>query len=219
MLLSEKYILRRWTKNVKQARVFDPTTGSYVHTDPGHSLMSRHSMLSYAASDLVDEGSLTDVRSTFLLSEFQSLRIRVKDIDTGGEVGMSRNRNKSVEETQVVCDPNPVRAKGCGKRLKSKKEKALSQSNRQCRACGTSGHDRRTCPTLQNSLDNTNQPQYSQDPSDQQYQASDPQYAYQAPDSHYAYHAPDSQYSYHASDPQYAFHVSDPQYAYHVPNL
>ncbi|KAL2493385.1 Protein FAR1-RELATED SEQUENCE 5 [Abeliophyllum distichum] len=91
---------------------------------------NRHSMLSYAASDLVDEGSLTDARSTFLLSEFQSLRIRVKDIDTGGEVGMSRNRNKSVEETQVVCDSNPVRAKGCGKRLKPGKEKALSQSNR-----------------------------------------------------------------------------------------
>ncbi|KAL2485851.1 Protein FAR1-RELATED SEQUENCE [Abeliophyllum distichum] len=114
MLLPEKYILRRWTKNVKQAIVFDPTTGSYVHTDPGHSLMSRHSMLSYAASDLVDEGSLRDARSAFLLSEFQSLRIRVKDIDTGGDVGMSRNRNSSLEETQVVCDPNPVRAKGCG---------------------------------------------------------------------------------------------------------
>ncbi|KAL2475355.1 Protein FAR1-RELATED SEQUENCE [Abeliophyllum distichum] len=150
MLLPKKYILRRWTKNAKQARVFDPMTGSYVHTDPGHSLMSRHSMLSYAASDLVDEGSLTDVRSTFLLSEFQSLCIRVKDIDTGGEVSMSRNRNKSVEETQVVCDPNPVRAKWCGKRLKSRKEKALSQSNRQCRACGTNGQDRRTCPTLKN---------------------------------------------------------------------
>ncbi|KAL2480921.1 Protein FAR1-RELATED SEQUENCE [Abeliophyllum distichum] len=157
--------------------------------------MSRHSMLSHAASDLVDEGSLTDARSTFLLSEFQSLRIRVKDIDTGGEVGMSRNRNKSVEETQVVCNPNPVRAKGCGKRLKSGKEKALSQSNRQC------------LRMWHQCLDNTNQPQYSQDPSDQQYQASDPQYAYQAPDSHYAYHAPDSQYSYHASDPQYAYHA------------
>ncbi|KAL2512691.1 Protein FAR-RED IMPAIRED RESPONSE 1 [Abeliophyllum distichum] len=73
----------------------------------------RHIMLSYAASDLVDEGPLTDARSTFLLSEFQNLRIRVKDIDTGDDVGMSRNRNrnKSVEETQVICDPNPVRVK------------------------------------------------------------------------------------------------------------
>ncbi|KAL2491637.1 Protein FAR1-RELATED SEQUENCE [Abeliophyllum distichum] len=207
MLLSEKYILRRWSKNAKQARVFDPTTGSYIHTDPGHSLMSRHSMLSYAASDLVDEGSLTDARSTFLLSEFQSLRIRVKDIDTGGDVGMSKNRNRSLEETQVVYDPNPIRAKGCGKRLKSGKEKALSQSNRQCRACGTSGHDRRTCPTLQNRLDNTNQPHYSQDPSDQQYHTPDPQYAYHAPDPQYAYHAPDPQYAYHAPDLQMEYAI------------
>ncbi|KAL2519676.1 FAR1-domain family sequence [Abeliophyllum distichum] len=101
---------------------------------------------------------------------------------------MSRNRNKSVEETQVICDPNPVRAKWCGKRLKSGKKKALFQSNRQCRACGTSGHDRRTCPKLQNSLDNTNQSQYSQDLSDQQY-------AYQAPNSQYVYHALNPQYS------------------------
>ncbi|KAL2471801.1 Protein FAR1-RELATED SEQUENCE [Abeliophyllum distichum] len=216
MLLPEKYILRRWTKNVKQARVFDPTTGSYVHTDPGHSLMSRHSMLSYAASDLVDEGSLTDARSTFLLSEFQNLLIRVKDINTGGDVGMSKNKNRSLEETQVVYDPHPVRAKGYGKRLKSGKEKVLSQSNRQCRACGTSGHDRRTCHTLQNRLDNTNQPQYSQDPSDQQYHTPDPQYAYHAPDPQYAYHAPDPQYAYHTPDPQYAYHAPDPQYAYHA---
>ncbi|KAL2518786.1 Protein FAR1-RELATED SEQUENCE [Abeliophyllum distichum] len=149
-LVGEIYILRRWTKNAKQDRVFDRTTGSYVHTDPSHSLMSRHSILSYAALDLVNEGSLTNVRSTFLLSEFQSLRIRVKDIVTGSNISMRKNRNKSVEETQVVCYPNPVRAQGYGKRLKSGKEKALSQSNRQCRACGTSDHDRRTCPTLQN---------------------------------------------------------------------
>ncbi|KAL2504966.1 Protein FAR1-RELATED SEQUENCE [Abeliophyllum distichum] len=124
---------------------------------------------------------------------------KVKDIDTGSDVSMSRNRNRntSVEETQVVCDSNPVRAKGCEKRLKSEKEKALSQSN---------------------SLDNTNQLQYSQDPSDQQYHAPDSEYAYHVPDSQYAYHASDSQYSYHAPDPQYAYHALDLQYAYHVPN-
>ncbi|KAL2511846.1 Protein FAR1-RELATED SEQUENCE [Abeliophyllum distichum] len=111
MLLPEKYILRRWTKNAKQARVFNLTTGSYVHTNPSHLLMSRHRLLSYASSDLVDDGSLTDARITFLLNEFQNLHIRVKDIDTGGDVGMSRNRNKSREETQDVRDHNPVRAK------------------------------------------------------------------------------------------------------------
>ncbi|KAL2479805.1 Protein FAR1-RELATED SEQUENCE [Abeliophyllum distichum] len=146
MLLPDKYILRRWTKHAKQAPVFDQTTGLSVDNSFGQYLMSRHGMLTHAASKLVDDASLTDARSTFLLGEFQSLRIRVKDIDSGGDIGMSRNKTR--EETQVVRDPNPFRAKGRGKRPKSRKEKVLSQSNRQCRACGNSGHDKRTCPTL-----------------------------------------------------------------------
>ncbi|KAL2527165.1 Uncharacterized protein Adt_12219 [Abeliophyllum distichum] len=40
------------------------------------------------------------------------------------------------------------------------------------------------------SLDNTNQPQYSKDPSDQQYHALNPKYTYHVPESQYAYHAP-----------------------------
>ncbi|KAL2512703.1 Protein FAR1-RELATED SEQUENCE [Abeliophyllum distichum] len=108
---------------------------------------------------------------------------QVKDIDTRGDVNMSKNRNRSLEETQVVYDPNPVRAKGCRKCLK---------------------------------LDNINQPQYSQDSSDQQYHTPDPQYAYHAPDPQYAYHTPDPQLAYHAPDPQYAYYAPDPQYAYHA---
>ncbi|KAL2465279.1 Protein FAR1-RELATED SEQUENCE 5 [Abeliophyllum distichum] len=122
MLLPDKYILRRWTKHAKQAPVFDQTTGLSVDNSSGHSLMSRHGMLAHAASELVDDASLTDARSTFLLDEFQSLRIRVKVIDSGSDIGMSRNKTR--EETQVIRDPNPVRAKGCGKRLKSGKEKS-----------------------------------------------------------------------------------------------
>ncbi|KAL2471519.1 Protein FAR1-RELATED SEQUENCE [Abeliophyllum distichum] len=147
--------------------------------------MSRHGMLAHAASELVDDASLTDARSTFLLGEFQSLRIRVKDIDSGGNIGMSRNKTR--EETQVIRDPNPVRAKGCEKRLKSGKEKALSQSSRQCRACGNSGHDKRTCPTLQNRLDNTLPLQYP----------------YNAPNPHYSYDAPNPQYSYDMSNDRF----------------
>lgn len=61
---------------------------------------------------------------------------------------MSRNRSQSHDETQVVVDPNYVRTKGCGKWLKSGKEKAMSQPSRKCGACDRNGHDRRTCPTL-----------------------------------------------------------------------
>ncbi|KAL2512336.1 Protein FAR1-RELATED SEQUENCE [Abeliophyllum distichum] len=115
MLLPEKYILRRWTKHAKQAPVFDPTTGLSIDNSSGQSLIFRHGMLALAASELVDDASLIDARSTFLLSEFQNLRIRVKDIDSGGDIGMSRN--KTHEETQVVRDPNPVRAKGLNNTL------------------------------------------------------------------------------------------------------
>ncbi|KAL2475357.1 Protein FAR1-RELATED SEQUENCE [Abeliophyllum distichum] len=198
LVQSNSYIYSNWLSS-DEAKVY-----AVQYFEPGRTSDRTHQLT---------RGSLTNARSTFLLSEFQNLRIRVKDIDTGGDVGMSKNRNKSVKETRVICDPNPVRAKGCGKRLKSGKEKALFQSNRQCRACGTSGHDRRTCPTLQNILDNTFQPQYSQDPPDQQYHAPDPQYAYHAPDSQYAYHAPNPQYAYHTSDPQYAYHSQNPQYS------
>ncbi|KAL2470770.1 Protein FAR1-RELATED SEQUENCE 5 [Abeliophyllum distichum] len=121
-----------------KALVFDLMIGLSVDNSYGQSLMSRHGMLTHVASELVDDTSLIDARSTFLLGEFQSLRICVKDIDSGCNIGMSRKKIR--EETQSFGDPNLVRAKGCGKRLKSGKEKALSQSNRQCRACGTSGH-------------------------------------------------------------------------------
>ncbi|KAL2455228.1 Protein FAR1-RELATED SEQUENCE [Abeliophyllum distichum] len=96
--------------HAKQAPVFDQTTGLSVDNSSGQSLMSRHGMLAQVASELVDDASLTDARSTFLLGEFQSLRIRVKDIDSGGDIGMSRNKTR--EETQVIRDPNPIRAKG-----------------------------------------------------------------------------------------------------------
>ncbi|KAL2485876.1 Protein FAR1-RELATED SEQUENCE [Abeliophyllum distichum] len=178
----------------------------------------RHRMLSYATSDLVDDGSLTDARSTFLLSEFQSLQIRVKDIDTGDDVGMSRNKNKSREETQVVRDPNPVRAKECGKRLKSEKGEStfaipigsathvapmitIEELVLRCKIAWTTQINHNTSRIRQtNSITPL-----------------DPQYAYHALDSPYAY-APDSQYKYHAPDPHYAYHAPDPQYAYHAPD-
>ncbi|KAL2469926.1 Protein FAR1-RELATED SEQUENCE [Abeliophyllum distichum] len=40
-----------------------------------------------------------------------------------------------------------LRIKGCGKRLKSSKEKSLAKNSRQCSICGQNGHDKRTCPT------------------------------------------------------------------------
>ncbi|KAL2524599.1 Protein FAR1-RELATED SEQUENCE [Abeliophyllum distichum] len=92
--------------------------------------------------------SLTDARMSFLMEEFVTLHLRIKDIDDGGHVGLSRDRNKNAEERIAICDPSFVRAKGCGKRLKSSKEKSMAKNSRQCSTCGQHGHDKRTCPTL-----------------------------------------------------------------------
>ncbi|KAL2541572.1 Protein FAR1-RELATED SEQUENCE [Abeliophyllum distichum] len=121
----------RVDKECKVGPVFDPRTGLSVDNSHGQSLMFQHGMLAHATSKLVDKASLTDARNTFLLGEFQSVCVRVKYIDNGGDIGMSRSRSKSHEEAQVVRDPNPIRAKGYEKRLKTEKEKALSQTSRQ----------------------------------------------------------------------------------------
>lgn len=150
LLLPEKYILQRWTKNAKVRSVHEHMGGPFVDNDYEQSLMGRHGMLSYKASLLVDDASLTDAHNTYLLGEFDKLCINLKEIDNGGNVVMNKIGSKSREESPVVGDPNAVRAKGCGKRLKSSKEKAIYKGSRHCRSYGGHGHDKRTCPNLQN---------------------------------------------------------------------
>ncbi|KAL2499549.1 Protein FAR-RED IMPAIRED RESPONSE 1 [Abeliophyllum distichum] len=148
LLLPDKYILRRWTKNAKFVAVEYPGGSMSDGGSSSSSLLSRHGMLAHKSSLLVDDASLTDARTSFLMEEFATLHLRIKDIHDGGHVGLSRDRNKNVEERIAICDPSFVRAKGCGKRLKSSKEKSMAKNSRQCSTCGQHGHDKRTCPTL-----------------------------------------------------------------------
>ncbi|KAL2462121.1 Protein FAR1-RELATED SEQUENCE [Abeliophyllum distichum] len=112
------------------------------------SLLAQHGLLAHKASILVDDASSTDARSTYLLGEFKNLHLRVKQIDIVGNTGIPNYSSKSRESQQFIEDPSEVRAKGCSKRLKSSKEKAISKCNRQCSVCGVARHDKRTCPTL-----------------------------------------------------------------------
>ncbi|KAL2498881.1 Protein FAR-RED ELONGATED HYPOCOTYL 3 [Abeliophyllum distichum] len=148
LLVPDKYILQRWTKNAKVNYV--GTSGLAFYTDDcsSTSLMSRHGLLAHKASLLVNDAALTDARSTFLIGEFEALHLRVKDIDDGGTVSLRQNRSVNRDDNNTILDPNTVRAKGCGKRLKSSKEKAIAKGNRTCRTCGHVGHDKRTCPQV-----------------------------------------------------------------------
>ncbi|KAL2470689.1 Protein FAR1-RELATED SEQUENCE [Abeliophyllum distichum] len=80
------------------------------------------------------------------MGEFESLHLLVKEIDDGGNIGSMRHNTTTREDSHPIHDPTAVRAKGCGKRLKSSKEKSMSKGNIQCRTCGQNGHDKRTCP-------------------------------------------------------------------------
>ncbi|KAL2486431.1 Protein FAR1-RELATED SEQUENCE [Abeliophyllum distichum] len=145
LLLPDNYILRRWTKNAKLGYADDLTAVLSTDDRSSTSLMGRHGLLSHKASLIVDDASLTDERSTFLMGEFESLHIRVKEITDGGNIGSTRYKSITRPDSVTIEDPSAVRAKGCGKRLKSAKEKSISKQNRQCGFCGQHGHDKKTC--------------------------------------------------------------------------
>ncbi|KAL2453870.1 Protein FAR-RED IMPAIRED RESPONSE 1 [Abeliophyllum distichum] len=100
------------------------------------SLMAIHGLLTHKSSVLIDDAALIDTRTTFFMEEFDSLHIRIKEIYDGENAGFSKNKDKIREQNEPNGDPSAIRAKGCGKSLKSSKEKLLSKSNKQCGCCG-----------------------------------------------------------------------------------
>ncbi|KAL2533688.1 Protein FAR-RED IMPAIRED RESPONSE 1 [Abeliophyllum distichum] len=128
-----------------------------------NSLMARHGLLAQQASLLVDNAALTDARSTFLLGELEMLNLRVMQVDDGGDFDKNKSSSKSREVQQVIQNPNSVRAKGCGKRLKSSKEMAKNRCNRQCSVYGANGHDKRTCPKFNDRSNVPNLPESQYD--------------------------------------------------------
>ncbi|XP_042423886.1 protein FAR1-RELATED SEQUENCE 5-like [Zingiber officinale] len=149
--LPDTYILKRWTRDAKVGAIYalgeqnvidDPNSEKY--------LMSRHSRLSYKASVLVDDASLSNERITFLDEQFDCIYKKIQEMSISTTCSDRSQRKKSIDETLGIIDPFVVRTKGCGKRLKSSKDKSTSNS-RLCHGCGHRGvsHDKRNCPNLQ----------------------------------------------------------------------
>ncbi|KAL2511895.1 Protein FAR1-RELATED SEQUENCE [Abeliophyllum distichum] len=142
LLLPDKYILRRWTKNAKVIAVEYSSASISKGGSCSSFLLSRHGMLAHKSSLLVDDESLTDARTSFLIKEFATLHLRIKAIDDGGNVDLTRSTNKNTEERITIHDPSFVRVKGCGKRLNSLKEKSMAKNSRQCSVCGQNVHNK-----------------------------------------------------------------------------
>ncbi|KAL2491842.1 Protein FAR1-RELATED SEQUENCE [Abeliophyllum distichum] len=107
ILLHEKYILHRWTKNAKVDISYGDSDVSHgVEERADKSSMARHRLLAHKAAMLVDDASLTDARSTF-----ENLILRVKEIDIYENNGIPNYSSKSPESQQFIEDPSEVQAK------------------------------------------------------------------------------------------------------------
>ncbi|GER49001.1 hypothetical protein STAS_26218 [Striga asiatica] len=81
----------------------------------GESLQGRRGALMKITRELIDDASLTEARSKFLMEKLKVWKWEVGQIDD--KECMSKQLKGL--ETFFVCDPEPIRTKGCGKRLKS----------------------------------------------------------------------------------------------------
>ncbi|XP_073053592.1 protein FAR1-RELATED SEQUENCE 5-like isoform X1 [Primulina eburnea] len=148
--LPDKYILKRWTRVAKVDAIYFMTEQNSID-DPEKSLMSRHSRLSYKASVAIDDASLTDEGTNFLDKQLDYILSKIKEINTSKTFNSESQKKRTMDVVLGIIDPSEIRAKGCGKRLKSSKEKSISKA-RLCRGCGSRGvsHDQRNCPISHN---------------------------------------------------------------------
>ncbi|XP_020272491.1 protein FAR-RED IMPAIRED RESPONSE 1-like [Asparagus officinalis] len=173
-ILPDKYILKRWTKSVKSG-IVDDDKGMQI--SPDNSYLLTRSQFIQSSLELVDKSLVCEetrkmftdgVRiineqiDQFLSSHMVSGRMVVKSF-TEKSNQISSNLMDDGTRVQGSCtfqnsfnEPDQVRAKGYGKRLKGGKEKAMARAknkkDRCCHGCGKVGqsHDKRNYPTLTN---------------------------------------------------------------------
>ncbi|GAB2282956.1 hypothetical protein Dimus_017490 [Dionaea muscipula] len=145
--LPSEYILSRWMKSAKTMRVTD-YLGSNMNEVCNISLLERRFKLFKLASNVIDDAIVSEEATQFVEDVFCSTQKKVLDIRGVGEgsaIQVPRVHDHGIKE------PLPVRAKGCGKRMKGGKEKTVKKARR-CHGCGLTGqsHDKRNCPALVN---------------------------------------------------------------------
>ncbi|XP_022897649.1 protein FAR1-RELATED SEQUENCE 5-like [Olea europaea var. sylvestris] len=119
--LPTQYILQRWAKSAKISQVWDKDNEE-LNDIPNQSLMIRHSKLSQLSSIVVDDASLTEEGANLLVNRLEELHRKIKEINIGNGIEKVYIEQMSIEERININEPQQVRAKGCGKRLKNKKD-------------------------------------------------------------------------------------------------
>ncbi|XP_058218898.1 protein FAR1-RELATED SEQUENCE 5-like [Rhododendron vialii] len=150
--LPTKYILQRWTKTAKAGRVMDDL-GSGVKEICNSSLLVRRQGLFQLACTVIDDAVLDEEESEVVREALESSQKKIALMRSSRKDGSTSRIQvpSSLGSQHCLKEPLQVRAKGCGKRLKGGKEKAVKQ-RRKCNGCGLTGqlHDKRNCPKLMN---------------------------------------------------------------------
>lgn len=117
--LPQQYILNRWTKATKSAAVKD--LGGLEITDT-NALVVKQSKLFHHASLLIDKVLTSpDEPSTIFIEALDNVLNKLKEMQVDkGESVCVRKKPSDVFQHRYN-EPNQVRAKGCGKRLKKGK--------------------------------------------------------------------------------------------------
>ncbi|KAI5328785.1 hypothetical protein L3X38_028182 [Prunus dulcis] len=154
MQLPKEYIIRRWTKFSRIG-----SEKFKVQDGADNSLILRHTSLFQLASKLIDGAAVSEEATQLVEKSFEGLIDQIKNMNLSlvGEPSGVNNCYIDNTEKQNFVDPLHVRAKGCGKRLKSWREKIKGKSRR-CSLCGKVGqHNRRKCPLLNSTSTKENQ--------------------------------------------------------------
>ncbi|XP_058202896.1 protein FAR1-RELATED SEQUENCE 5-like [Rhododendron vialii] len=117
------------------------------------SLLVRRQGLFQLACTVIDDAVLDEEESEVVREALESSQMKIALMRSSRQDG-STNRIQvppSLGSQHSLKEPLQVRAKGCDKRLKGGKEKAVNKM-RKCNGCGLTGqsHDKRNCPKLMN---------------------------------------------------------------------
>ncbi|XP_058223170.1 protein FAR1-RELATED SEQUENCE 5-like [Rhododendron vialii] len=136
--LPSEYILHRWTKTAKAGKVMDDL-GSGVKEICNSSLLVRRQGLFQLVCTVIDDAILDEEKSEVVREALESSQMKIALMRSSRQDG-STNRIQvppSLGSQHSLKEPLQVRAKGCGKRLKGRKEKAVNKM-RKCNGYGSS---------------------------------------------------------------------------------
>lgn len=85
----------------------------YINNQKDMSLITRHARLSQIVYTIVDDASLTNETTSFILNEFELLHGKIKEMIGGRSALLELISKKCSKESINIHNPSNVRSKGC----------------------------------------------------------------------------------------------------------